>query len=223
MRATLLTAYLALTVAATAGEFPTRWKTLYPTAAAKTPLVPLEDLSVSGPHVGHPFYFGDFDVTDGWDVTNGLLHAKDQHGGNAAIELGEATDFRLEGVMDASGTGGLFFLVGVKDGRGHGLWNATMRESGSPWGVFGMRGDKSIEGTAVDLDPYEWKREKPFTLTVEDGKLSFAVDKRTVIDQHPLENYDGGRVIFGVYETRYGPRSVKVRALRARSLKTKND
>lgn len=209
---------LATAAAAAAEEFPDRWKTLFPTKAAATPLVPLEELSFDGPHVGHPFYLGNFDVADGWDVSDGLLHATNKGGGSAAIELGEAVDFRLEGVMDASDTGGLFFLVGLKDGRGHGVWNATLRKSGSPWGVFEMRGDKAIEGTAVEYDPYEWKGEKPFTLTVEGGKLSLAIGPRTVIDAHPLENYEGGRIVFGVYETRYGPRNVRIRALRARSL-----
>ena len=211
-----LAAALSLAIGAEAGEFAGQWRPLYPTRG-KSPLEPVDGLVIVGPHQGHPFYLGEHLVSGEWAVVDGRL-CSDRA---PALVLGEGTDFEVEGIADCSGTGGLFFLVGHDGdgGSGFGVWNATMRKSGSPWGVFEYTRGAAIAGESEDLDPFEWKGEQPFRLAVIGGAMTLQVGPRTVLDGRPLEGYEGGQVIFGAYGTRYGPREIRIRALRARAAK----
>lgn len=217
MRCRLAVALLAVLAMATtaAAEWTSKWTVLFPTPPQKTTLRPLPEFSINGPHPGHAFYLGQFDADCSWKVDDGLLQPD---GKNAALSLGEGENFVMEGRLDASGLGSWFLLVGDVDGRGYGLWNTTMIESGSPWGLFEYRGDRAIDGTAVDIESYEWKGEQPFRLTVQDHAMTLEVGRRKVIDAVPMPNYTAGRVILGAYDTRYGPKKLKLRSLRVRSL-----
>ena len=209
---------MALDAAAAAapGEFSDRWQTLYPTPG-QTPLEPAGGVTLVGPHEGHPFYLGSYAPGGEWRVDEGLLVPA----GADAMTLGTAQSFEIEGVADASGTGGLIILVGydgADGGRGFGLWNATMRTSGSPWELFRFEGGVAVEDSAVELPMLQWKGQQPFRLSVRDAKLTLQIGPQVVVSDHPLDGYEGGQIILGTYDTKYGPRRLKIKALRARSL-----
>ena len=211
------TAVLLLLVAAplAADDFPRRWRMLYP-SQGPTPLAPADGLKITGPHVEHPFYLGEHLASGVWNVEDGRLVSD----GSPAVTLGTGEDFELEAVVDATGTGGLFLLVGhdAEAGRGFGVWNATMRTSGSPWGAFGYDRGAAVDGTAEELDPFEWKGEQPLKLSVVGGRVTLVVGPHAVLTDREMPEYSGGDVVLGAYGTRYGPRKLKIRAVRARAL-----
>lgn len=183
---------------------------------ANSRIEPLDDLRFTGPAPGHPFVLGNY-VADGtWGVVNGGIQLVD--GYNAAFRLATARDFELEGTIDMREYGGWFLLIGWRDGRGYSISNVTMRESGSPWFITEYRGDAAIPEAHEEIIQHEWRREQEFTVTVKENLLTFTLGRLDVLDEQALPNYDGGDVIFGVYDTRYGPRPVSIRVLRIRSL-----
>ena len=92
-----------------------------------------------------------------------------------------------------------------------------MKESGSPWFITEYRGDAAIDGAHQQLDGHEWRREQSFHVTVRQNELNFRVGNVQVLEGQQLTNYSTGDVIFGVYDTRYGPRPVRITALRIRA------
>ncbi|QDU40793.1 hypothetical protein Mal4_51530 [Maioricimonas rarisocia] len=202
---------------------PGPWKVLYLGRRSRGvrplpssgPLKPLDDLKFVGAHAGHPFYLGHF-ATDGrWGVVNGGLQRIE--GKNAAFRIARADSFELEGRAQMEKYGGWFLLVGWDQGRGYAVSSATMKVSGSPWFLCEFRGDEAIEETDHEYDGFEWRDEQPFRVRVVDRKLTFEIGGNTVLDQEELANYSEGDIIFGVYDTRYGPRPVRIRALRIRA------
>ncbi len=139
-------------------------------------------------------------------------------GNNGAVQFPEADEFELEGYMEHTGFGGWFFAVGFGDGRGYVLSNVTMKESGSPWHLAELRGGTAIPEKTEELEHFEWLREQPFRLTVAKKELTLEVAKRVVADHMPLDNYEKGRVLLGVYDTRYGAKKMRVNSLRMRAL-----
>jgi hypothetical protein len=175
------------------------------------------DLSLTGPKPGHPFVMGDFDVDGDFSLVNGGLERTS--GSNAAVLLPKADQFELEGMMEQIEFGGWFVLVGWEDGRGYLLSNPTMKESGSPWFFSELRGGVAIpEGTNQHPD-LEWLKLQPFKLTVAEKKFTMEVGKRKVLDGLEMENYAPGRVVLGVYNTRYGPKKIRINSLRMRARK----
>ncbi|REJ82081.1 MAG: hypothetical protein DWQ34_08030 [Planctomycetota bacterium] len=202
-----------------------RWKVLHKTGrraqgvrpiAQSAPITPLDDLEFTGPAPGHPFVLGKYAADGKWAVVNGGIQLVEGH--NAALKLARAKDFELEGVIEMQDYGGWFLLVGWDQGRGYSISNVTMKESGSPWFITEYRGDTAIEDAHYQLEGHEWRREQPFRVTLRDGELEFQVGKAKVLEGQRLENYSTGDVIFGVYDTRYGPRPVRITALRIRAL-----
>lgn len=182
----------------------------------KSPLVSLEDLRFTGPEPSHPFVLGNF-ATDGqWGLVQGYVQVIS--GKDAALQLAWADNFELEGVIEHAGLGGWFFLVGWDQGRGYALSNVLMKESGSPWFISEFRGNKAIPDRTVQHEMFEWKGEQTFRLTIQQKLLSLDVGRFHVLDRQPLENYSPGRIILGVYDTRYGPKPLRVRSLKIRSL-----
>ena len=184
---------------------------------AKDKLVQLDAFELTGPDPGHPFVLGNF-VSDGqWGVVAGGVQRTG--GKNAVLELARGDQFELQGVMDQIGLGGWFLLVGWDNGHGYCLSNVLMKESGAPWFLTEFRGHKALPETHVEFPSFEWQRAQPFQLQVADNKLTFNVGQTTLLDQQELKNYQPGAIILGTYDTRYGPRGVRLTALRGRSLK----
>jgi len=171
---------------------------------AKDKLVQLDAFELTGPEPGHPFVLGNF-VSDGqWGIVAGGVQRTG--GKNAVLELARGDQFELQGVMEQIGLGGWFLLIGWDDGHGYCLSNVLMKESGAPWFL-------------TEFPSFEWQREQPFQLQVADNKLTFNVGQTTVLEQQELKNYQPGAVILGTYDTRYGPRGVRLTSLRGRALK----
>jgi hypothetical protein len=152
------------------------------------------ELKFTGPRPGHPFVLGDF-IDDGdFALIDGILQPA--RGTNCVVQFPEADEFELEGIMEHIDFGGWFMAFGWGDGRGYVLSNVTMRESGSPWFLTELRGGSAIPDGTEDLE----------------------VGRRAVIDHLSISNYEKGRVLLGVYDTRYGPKKLKVHSLRMRAL-----
>lgn len=205
-----------------------RWQVLFPigrrSSASRTltdrdPLKNLEDLQFTGPQPSHPFVLGNFASDGSWGIVNGGMQRISGH--NAALHIAYADQFELEGRMDQTGYGGWFLLLGWTEGLGYAIHNVTMKQSGSPWFLSAFRGAKAIPEQTSEFLKHEWKREQPFRVVVRDNNLSMRVGKFDVLDEQPLENYVPGAIILGVYDTRYGPRPVRLTALRIRALTTK--
>jgi len=180
----------------------------------KSKLVSLDELQLTGPGPSHPFLLGNFAADARWGLVRGTVGVLE--GKNAALQLAWAGDFELEGVMEQTGLGGCFWLLGWNEGRGYALHNVVMKESGSPWFISEFRGSKAIEDRTIELEKFDWKGEQPFSLRVREQAVSLKVGRFLVLDRQPLEGYQPGRLIFGVYDTRYGPKTVQIKSLRIR-------
>lgn len=176
----------------------------------------LDEFELTGPQPGHAFVLGNF-VSDGtWGVINGAVQLAG--GRNGAVKLARANNFELEGTIEMERYGGWFLLVGWDEGRGYSISNVTMKESGSPWYITEYRGSTAIPETHQEVARHDWERSQVVKVSVKDKVLTFALGKFEVLKEQTLENYAEGDVIFGVYDTRYGPRPVKIHALRIRAL-----
>lgn len=179
-------------------------------------LQPLDGFELTGPEPGHAFILGNFLGDGTWGVINGAVQLAG--GKNAALRLARANSFELEGTMEMDGFGGWFLLVGWDDGRGYSISNVTMKESGSPWFITEYRGGVAIPETNQVVARHDWHRLQPFKVTVKENELTFTLGKLNLLEQQALADYTEGDVIFGVYDTRYGPRPVKIQSLRIRAL-----
>ncbi len=232
MRAAVLLCCLAVGVAAGAAEDPpplsNRWTQLLRASRpqpqtrplpASAALKPLDDLSFTGPMPAHPFVLGNFAADGRFAVVNGGIELAE--GRNAALQIVPRADqFELEGRIAMKDYGGWFLLLGWNEESGNGylIHNCTMKESGSPWFITEMRGRKAVTGTNQELRQLEWKRLQDVKLMVQDSKLTFQLGATKVLDAETLPNYQPGSIIFGVYDTRYGPRPVHLDSLRIRAV-----
>ncbi len=180
------------------------------------PLKPLPELKFTGPGAGHPFVLGDFAADGRWGLGTGGVRLVE--GRNAALSLGRAEDFELEGTLEMGGEGGWFLLVGWDQGRGYSIINIGFRESPSPWFITEYRGNRALETAHQEVGQFEWRRSQPFKLRVQDQELNLQVGRVNVLEGQRLEHYSVGEVVLGVYDTRYGPRPLLIRALRIRGL-----
>lgn len=183
------------------------------------PIRPLTDFQFTGPNPAHPFILGNF-ATDGQFgvVAGGIQRVS---GNNAAIRLcGQAEHFEIEGHIHAKDVGGWFLLLGWNDefGNGYALHNVALKESGAPWFLTEFRGRKAIDDTTQRLREFEWNRPQDVTIRVVDKQLTFQLGASKVIDGEMLANYQPGQIIFGVYDTRYGPRPIRIESLRIRAV-----
>lgn len=177
---------------------------------------PLPDLQFTGPEPGHPFVLGDFAADGEWGVADGgIVRVK---GNNAALKLGRAENFELDGTLEMGDEGGWFLLVGWNEGRGYSIINIGFRESPSPWFITEYRGGAAIAEAHQHITHHAWRDAQPVNLTVKDQVLNLHVGKVHVLQDQQLAQYSVGDVILGVYDTRYGPRPIRIRALRIRAL-----
>lgn len=222
---------LLLVVSAGSAEgtpLTTRWSTLLRPSRGSPqarelpmngPIRSLTEFQFKGPRPGHPFILGNFAADGQFGVRNGGI--EQATGRNAAVRLVESADqFELEGRITMKDFGGWFMLIGWNDDTGNGylVHNCTMRESGAPWFISELRGRQTVEDTTQEIIQHEWKQSQEFRVTVKEGQLTFQVGAMKILNAEVLPNYQAGSVIFGVYDTRYGPRPVRIESLRVRAL-----
>ncbi|WP_437227187.1 hypothetical protein SH661x_000219 [Planctomicrobium sp. SH661] len=207
-----------------------KWTTLFQPVRAvppvaplpkKSKLVPLDDLELTGPKPSHPFVLGNFSTNGHWGLLNGTVGVTD--GNDAALQLAWADEFELEGVIEQSGLGGCFWLVGWDEGRGYGIHNVVMKDSGSPWFISEFIRNKAVEDGTTELEKFDWKGEQSFRMTVEKKTFSLDIGRFHVFKELEMENYQPGRVILGVYDTRYGPKPIRIKSLKIRALGVDQD
>jgi hypothetical protein len=179
---------------------------------------PLPDLQFTGPEPGDPFVLGEFAADGEWGIADGGIVRV--NGNNAALKLGRAENFELDGTIEMGEEGGWFLLVGWNEGLGYSIINIGFRESPSPWFITGYRGGAAIAEAHQHVTHHEWRGEQAFNLTVKDQVLDLHVGKVHVLKGQQLADYSVGDVILGVYDTRYGPRPIRIRALRIRALES---
>lgn len=184
----------------------------------KHKLVPLDELSLTGPNPGHPFVLGNFRADARWGIVEGGVQVVG--GKNGALELARGEQLELEGRIAQTGLGGWFLLLGWEQDRGYCISNVVMKDaaSGAPWFLTEFRGGKAIDGAHTEFPKFEWTGDQPFRLMIKDQELSLSVGPKAVFERQRLENYQSGAVILGVYDTRYGPRMLRLISLRGRSL-----
>lgn len=209
------------------GKPPARWQVLHLASKAprrgihplddKSTLKSLPELNLIGPSPGHPFLLGNFAINGRFGIQDAALTRTE--GLNAAIQLAEVEDFELEGLVNAEGLGGWFWLFGFADGHGYMVYNVTMKTSGSPWQLCEFRGNKAIEETHREINRLEWKGMQPLILSVKEKKLSLKVGSVRLADGIELENFHKGQLILGTYDTEYGALPVRVGSLRVREIK----
>ncbi len=173
------------------------------------------EFKLLGPSVGHPFCLGDFIVDGKWATVQGAVQVTE--GKNALLSLATADQFELEGVINQEGIGGWLMLLGWNQGHGFSLSNVALKDSGSPWFVCEYRAAEAIAVTNNEVKQFQWKGDQPFHMIVKDKLLSVTVGETAVIKEYPLDNYTAGQIYLGTYDTKYGPRPVKIRSLRIRA------
>jgi len=184
--------------------------------APNSGLANIETLDLKGPHPGHPFLIGTFAINGRFAIGNGSIQRTE--GQNAAVSLGKQDNFDLEGIVDATGVGGMFLLLGWQDGHGNLVYNVTMRESGSPWHKCEILRGKAVVDSDHEMNRYEWKGPQPLVVRVLDGRLSLRVGTTRLAEEVELENYTAGDVLIGTYDTKYGPRGMRIHSLRVREI-----
>ena len=182
----------------------------------KSPIQNVPEFKLLGPMVGHPFGLGEFSIDGRWAAAQGAVQVVE--GKNTLLSLATADEFELEGIIHQEGSGGWLMLLGWNQGHGYSLSNVSLVKSGSPWFVCEYRGAEAIALTNNEVKQFDWKGDQPFHLIVKDKLLSVEVGKTAIIEEYPLDNYTAGDVFLGTYDTRYGPRPVKVRSLRIRAV-----
>ncbi len=173
------------------------------------------EFKLLGPSVGHPFCLGDFSIDGKWATVQGAVQVTE--GKNTLLSLATADQFELEGVINQEGIGGWLMLLGWNQGHGFSLSNVTLKDSGSPWFVCEYRAAEAIALTNNEVKQFQWKGDQPFHMIVKDKLLSVTVGETAVIKEYPLDNYTAGQIYLGTYDTKYGPRPVKIRSLRIRA------
>lgn len=184
----------------------------------KFPMEIQKDVRLEGVNPNDPFLFNDFRSDGLWGINGGRLTVT--AGSDTMLKLSNQENFSLEGVMNAEGLGGWYILFGWKDGHGYMLYNATLKTSGSPWMFTEFRGSKAIEGTHGEIYQYDWKKDQPLYLTVKDKKVTLIIEKKKIADEIEIPNYSQGDIMIGTYNTRYGPKRVKIKTLRIKELKS---
>jgi len=157
-------------------------------------------------------------ICDGeWGTSQGVL--TQISGRAAAIKLGHEKDFELEAGIDARGTGGWFLIFGYDEGHGYGIYNVTLKTSGSPWFLTEFRDQKGVTGSDREIGRYESRGKESLKLRVIENKVSITIGNRQLLEDVELTSLHEGDIILGTYDTQYGPKPVKIYGLRLRTTK----
>ena len=95
--------------------------------------------------------------------------------------------------------------------------NVTLRESGSPWHLDHVHKGRVTLEDHREVTRFAWKETQPFRMAVLDAKLSLAVGEKLLYDALELPEYQPGLVAIGTYDTRYGPKPLRIGSLRIRT------
>lgn len=213
--------------AAAPGTLDTRWQVLVnPSRRARGrrdlpkngPIENIAQLEITGPAPGHQFVLGQYADDGKWGYDDGGVVLVE--GRNAGLKLGHAENFELEGLIEMGNEGGWFLLVGWDEGRGYSVINIGFRESPSPWFITEYRGGAAIADAHQQVAKHAWQKDQILHLTVKDKELNLRVGKIDVLKQQNLPNYSEGDIILGVYDTKYGPRPIRIKSLRLRNLES---
>ncbi len=157
-------------------------------------------------------------ICDGeWGISHGVL--TQISGRAAAIKLGRGKNFELEAGIDAQGIGGWFLLFGYDQGHGYGIYNVTLKTSGSPWFLIEFRDKKGVTGSDQEIGRYESRGKESLKLRVVENKVSMTIGNRKLLEDIELTSFHEGDIILGTYDTQYGPKPVKVYGIRLRNAK----
>lgn len=178
-------------------------------------LAPLEGFTMEGIKLDHPFLLGKFTSAGDWGVSRGALQPI--RGTDTALRIGRVGDFEFDGTMHAEGLGGWFLLFGWNNGHGYGLYNVEMKQSGSPWFICEFRDSKALESTHGEIPGSSWQRPARLTLQMKQKMLLLKVGKTTIVEDLECPNYGEGDLIVGTYNTRYGPKRLRIESLRIRA------
>jgi hypothetical protein len=180
---------------------------------AKSVIKNLESLELTGPQTPEDtFVIGKFFLNGTFGVEDGVIHRTT--GANAAITLGSAEDFELEGLVDAEGLGGWFWLVGYEEGSGYMLSYAGKKKSDCYWRVTQLSRGQVVPDTDEIFNTHTWKAPQPLRLVVKDKHLSMWVGTTRLANELELPEYTSGEIITGTYDTKYGALDVKFHSLR---------
>ncbi len=186
------------------------------------PLTNLAELKLTGSMKQDRFHLGEFAINGEFGLQDGLLAR--MAGRNAAVQLvSEVGDFELEGQIHTESLGGWFWLVGWKDGHGYGIYNVTLKTSGSPWFLSEFRGGNGIAETHQEINRYEWRGVESLRMSVISNRLTLQVGTAVLAREVELPGYHSGAVIVGTYDTPYGPRELRVQGLRYRKVTVKSE
>ncbi|MBL4884211.1 MAG: hypothetical protein JKY95_06725 [Planctomycetaceae bacterium] len=202
-----------------------RWQTLFRATNAvgtrqlpeKSPLKSLDEFTITGAYEKHVNRLNQV-VCDGqWGISQGVL--SQISGRAAAIKIGRAKEFELEAGIQAEGVGGWFIVFGYDQGHGYGVYNVTMNQSGSPWFITEFRDGKGILDSDKELVRYECKGKETLKLRVVNEKVSLSIGNRKIMEDVELAGIHEGDIILGTYDTKYGPKPVKIYGIRLRTPK----
>lgn len=180
----------------------------------------LKNLPISGGGAGNPHLLSQLNPQSEWFIQEGYLMPADKT--DSALRIARVEDFELQGIWNAEGRGGWYILLGYNDGHGYVLENTQFisKESGSPWHITELRGGEGIDDTFRKVcheHRFEWKKDQPVRLKVDDQKLSLKVGDEQLIDEEPIPNYSAGELVIGTFKGRYEPKPLKFRSLRIRA------
>ena len=168
-----------------------------------------------GPILKDPFHIHEYRPDGDWSLSDGLLVPT---GKNGLLGLGTAEEFELEGYLSAEGLGGWLLVLGwqPEEQEGFVVYNVTLRESGSPWHLDHVRKGKVTLEDHREVTRFEWKGARRLRVAVIAERLSLAVDEQVLYEAVELPEYRAGIVALGTYDTRYGPKPLRIASLRIR-------
>jgi hypothetical protein len=207
-------------------SFDKKWRVIHhvphpkPGMILLTPQMPVEelvDLEIHGPHPDHPFLMGEYKVDGLWHVNSGVIRRRT--GKNLALKVGYGENYDIEGVVSLDGLGGWFLLLGYEDGHGYCISNVNMKTaaSGSPFMMYEIRGNTGLVETDLEITRYVCQPNEQFFLTVKDKKVNLKLSKTVICKDFELPNYHAGSIVLGSYDTKYGPKDVRIHSLRGRT------
>lgn len=157
----------------------------------------------------------DFRVEGNFQVIDQSLVAQGQR--PAVVLMSAVKSFEAEATIDGGHTGGLFILLGWKNGSGTLLRNVAVRQSVG-WDISQIREGKLVEGSTVGHDTRtRLKGVMPVRISVTNDEVTLTVGKSVVVNKAKLSNYEAGEVILGTFPCQYGPRPISVSAFKWRT------
>lgn len=134
----------------------------------------------------------------------------------AALHLMTGENFDVDAVIDSSGTGGMFFLVGWTGHSGY-LVNQITLKSSEVWLIYEYQSQHAKFVEFKRVPNVRWgEGYKPVSLNVQDKKLTMKVGDGFVVNELELPGYLPGHVVLGTSATSYGAKPLKIRSMRLR-------